>query len=222
MVDACGWLLEQPSEQPSTNHPSNHRWLLICSNHPNQGMIAENSDCYRYQPSCSKDGPTYGGRQDVQKSIKRALGHSHFSELKSITGTRRVTPKRKSRVATPPSEMSLTYRLHITISSQDLHLLKESTLIPRTITERLLSIYSHFPLKWLFISVSLLEFRCGFIIWVSYHFSEFRVWKPEELKTAPNGVECVLKFEAKKMGRCVNFLPYKTACFCLFLSVHVV
>ena len=57
---------------------------------------------------------------------------------------------------------------------------------------------------------------------MSYHLSEFRVGNPEELKKAPNGVECVSLVQNNKMGYVVNFLPCKTAWFCLFLPVHVV
>ena len=77
--------------------------------------------------------------------------------------------------------------------------------------------YSHFPLKWLIISVSLPEFRCGFIILVSYHFSEFRVWNPEELKTAPNGVECVFWSSRRKNGSLCELFALQNRMF-LFVS----
>ena len=78
-------------------------------------------------------------------------------------------------------------------------------------------IYSHFPLKWLIILVSLPEFRCGFIILVSYHFSEFRVWNPEELKTAPNGVECVFWSSRRKNGSLCELFALQNRMF-LFVS----
>ena len=77
--------------------------------------------------------------------------------------------------------------------------------------------YSHFPLKWLIISVSLLEFRCGFIILVSYHFSEFRVWNLEELKTAPNGVECVFWSSRRNNGSLCELFALQNRMF-LFVS----